>query len=324
MSRRKIIFRADASTEIGYGHFIRCISLASMLKDDFTCMFATRNPDVSMLESISRAARYVTLPSDDRHFEYFLDMLEGDEIVFLDNYFFTSGYQKAIKDKGCALAVIDDMHSQHNYADVVINQNPVSADLFSVEPYCRLCLGLEWVLLRDEFLSPRPASRGTDVTVFFGGADPFGVTSRVLTLVREAVGASRRINAIAGNSVQLPAELPQGISIVRNASASDIVALFDSSAYAVLCSSTVCYEALSRALPVIVGWHVDNQRSFYGYVSSLAGAVPVGDLRNIDERILGDAIMAVQTLSPDVNLRYHSIFTGARDRYVSLFKSIGE
>mgnify|MGYP006872109998 CR=1 FL=1 len=35
---QKIYFRADAGAEIGYGHFIRTLALADMLKDDFSCV----------------------------------------------------------------------------------------------------------------------------------------------------------------------------------------------------------------------------------------------------------------------------------------------
>lgn len=41
---RKIFFRADASREIGYGHFIRSLALANMLKSDFECSFHTQCP----------------------------------------------------------------------------------------------------------------------------------------------------------------------------------------------------------------------------------------------------------------------------------------
>jgi len=38
---QKIYLRADASAAIGYGHFIRTLALADMLKDDFDCTFFT-------------------------------------------------------------------------------------------------------------------------------------------------------------------------------------------------------------------------------------------------------------------------------------------
>ena len=41
---QKIYFRADASATIGYGHFIRTLALADMLKDDFDCTFFSAGP----------------------------------------------------------------------------------------------------------------------------------------------------------------------------------------------------------------------------------------------------------------------------------------
>ena len=40
---QKIIFRADAGAGIGYGHFIRSLALADMLKNDFDCVFSFIN-----------------------------------------------------------------------------------------------------------------------------------------------------------------------------------------------------------------------------------------------------------------------------------------
>ena len=50
---------------------------------------------------------------EETHSADFLSHLQGDEIVVLDNYFFTTDYQRAIKQKGCRLVCIDDMHDKH-------------------------------------------------------------------------------------------------------------------------------------------------------------------------------------------------------------------
>ena len=47
-----------------------------------------------------------------KHSADFLSHLQGDEIVVLDNYFFTTDYQRAIKQKGCRLGALDDMHDK--------------------------------------------------------------------------------------------------------------------------------------------------------------------------------------------------------------------
>ena len=44
LNKRKIYFRADAGPEIGYGHYIRSLALADMLKDDFDCTMFTQTP----------------------------------------------------------------------------------------------------------------------------------------------------------------------------------------------------------------------------------------------------------------------------------------
>ena len=99
----KVYFRADAGAEIGYGHFIRTLALADMLKDDFDCTFFTQCPTSYQRREVEKVCRLAELPADDSKFDIFLDCLRGDEIVVLDNYFFTADYQRLIKRKGCRL-----------------------------------------------------------------------------------------------------------------------------------------------------------------------------------------------------------------------------
>ena len=101
--KRKIYFRADAGPEIGYGHYIRSLALADMLKRDFDCKMFTQSPTNYQIKEARTICPVIALPNDESKFYLFLDLLEGDEIVVLDNYFFTTDYQRAIKAKGCKL-----------------------------------------------------------------------------------------------------------------------------------------------------------------------------------------------------------------------------
>ena len=47
---KKIYFRADAGADIGYGHFIRSLSLASILKDKLECALFTQTPSAYQLK----------------------------------------------------------------------------------------------------------------------------------------------------------------------------------------------------------------------------------------------------------------------------------
>lgn len=177
---QKIYFRADASATIGYGHFIRTLALADMLKDDFDCTFFTCHPTSYQVSEMEKVCPFIPL-QEETHSADFLSHLQGDEIVVLDNYFFTTDYQLAIKQKGCRLVCIDDMHDKHYVADVVINHGQTNPALLDVESYTRLCLGFDWALLRKPFLEAAKrksisSDRIEKVAVCFGGSDIHDIT----------------------------------------------------------------------------------------------------------------------------------------------------
>ena len=187
MTKRKIFFRADAGVRIGYGHFIRTLALADMLRDDFDCTFFTQSPSEYQQREAEKVCSLVALPSDNSKFEKFLDCLKGEEIVVLDNYFYTSEYQKQIKEKGCKLVCIDDMHDKHYYADVVINHGLTDGRLFDVEPYTRLCLGLDYALLRKPFIQASSTAKNPNSWfISFGGTDYFNLTEKALQAIHDA------------------------------------------------------------------------------------------------------------------------------------------
>lgn len=179
MTRRKIFFRADAGAQIGYGHFIRTLALADMLRDDFDCTFFTQSPSEYQQREAEEVCPLVALPSDDSKFEEFIDCLKGEEFVVLDNYFYTSEYQKQIKEKGCKLVCIDDMHDKHYYADVVINHGLIDKKLFDIESYTRLCLGLDYALLRKPFIQASSTVKNPNSWfISFGGTDYLNLTEK--------------------------------------------------------------------------------------------------------------------------------------------------
>jgi len=146
MVKRKIIFRADGGPNIGMGHFIRTLALAEMLKDDFYCIYVTKSPSAYQIIEIEKVCHErLDLPANKSHFKVFLNILKGDEIVVLDNYFFTTEYQRAIKNKGCKLVCIDDLHDKEFVADLIINHTPgVLKNDYIAQPYTQLALGLDY------------------------------------------------------------------------------------------------------------------------------------------------------------------------------------
>ena len=314
--RRKIVFRADAGPSIGYGHFIRTLALADMLKDDFDCVFYTQSPTDYQKSELSKVCSYVSLPADDSRYQHFLDDLEGDEIVVLDNYFYTTDYQKMIKAMGCKLVCIDDMHDKHYVADVIINHAITDESLFDCEPYTKLCLGFEYALLRKPFLIPHiEKKRNDDIVINFGGADPYNITEHIVTLLLQ-LSIPYNIIVILGDKTFLSDYNRNKVIVKKNLSASQMANLFENSAIGILSASSVCIEALSRNLPLIVGYYVDNQKFFYQELIKDNKIQALGYLQDTTSDLINDAFNKLDNNRPFV-------FPGnIQGRFIRTFRSI--
>lgn len=317
MKKRKICFRADASAELGYGHFIRTLALADMLKDDFECVFYTQSPTEYQRKEAEKVCKLVALPADDSKFRLFLDCLKGDEIIVLDNYFYTTDYQKAIKAKGCKLVCIDDMHDKHYVADAVVNQSPVKEEEFDIEPHTRLFLGKDYELLRKPFLRPlRHLKRNNDVVVSFGGADPLHLTEKVISLLLH-INAPYHIVAVLGDRTYLSEENRKMIDVRSKLTAQQMADLFEMSSFGILSASTVCLEAMSRELPIMIGYYVDNQYEGYERFKERGNFISLGFLPNLSEESLKNAIDELQSLEPSKR-----DYTLIPQRFKQIFKSL--
>lgn len=300
VNKRKICFRADASAEIGYGHFIRTLALADMLKDDFECVFYTQSPTEYQQKEAEKVCELVALPADDSRFQLFLDCLKGDEIVVLDNYFYTTDYQRAIKAKGCKLVCIDDMHDKHYVADAVVNHGPVTPDEFDCEPYTKLYLGEQYKLLRKPFLQPLKNKKRNNVSIVnLGGADPFRLTDKVVSLLL-SLNTPYQVTVILGDTVYLSEENRKFVEVKSRLTAEQMAELFETSAFGILPASTVSIEASSRGLILLAGYQVDNQEEGYNKTVVKKTFIPLGNLHKLTQDTLSRALAQLDSFKPIV------------------------
>jgi len=236
-------------------------------------------------------------------------MLKGDEIVVLDNYFFTTDYQKAIKEKGCKLVCIDDMHDKHYVADVVINHGINNPGLFSIEPYTRLCLGVEWALLRKPFIdasinnkNKNHSDKIENVVVSFGGVDKYHITDKVINILMSKKEI-KKIDAIVGATYQENNDLlSSNVLFHRSVSAQKIADVFSNCDLAILSASTVCLEALACNTIVAAGYYVDNQEEYYEYLKYNHFIHGLGSLLKLQSLSLQDINFQIKNILPVQNV----------------------
>lgn len=269
---QKVFIRADGSSDVGLGHIVRCISLAHMLKNEFSIhFFSLKIPDSLKNEIIQNGWEITVIEKESD----FVNDLTGNEIVVLDGYQFDTDYQRQIKSKECKLVCIDDFHDQHFYADLVINHAPgVAKDDYKGEPYTKYLLGPDYALLRLEFLETKSYENkkiSTDVNkifVCFGGSDSKNLTAKVLSWLPSE---NYSVTLVLGNAYPHRDELNTVIEdrkdleivVKKSLSAKEMSNELEQADLAVVPASGILFEVISTGLPVISGYYTENQQNVY-------------------------------------------------------------
>ena len=215
MVSQRIAFRTDANSEIGTGHFMRCLTLADELKKrgSEVCFVARGLPAhlVQMLNERSFASHALpenTSVENIKHTEelkhskwlkvtqqqdalYTLEKLGKGffDWIIVDHYALDMRWEAQIRSIAKKIMVIDDLADRRHDCDILLDQN-LHHDmnvryLDKVPQNCQQLLGPTNALLREEFREERklvePRTGDVkNVLVFFGGVDEANLTGMTL------------------------------------------------------------------------------------------------------------------------------------------------
>lgn len=327
--KHRVVLRADGSGEIGYGHFIRTLALASYLKDCFDCNFATfnsinLNPTEYQIKEITKTCNYISIRANsiDEFNEQFLLALSPNDIVVLDNYYYTADYQRTIKNIACKLVCIDDVHDRHMVCDLLMTASPLKREDFNIDQDTLFIGGIEWAFLREPFLKPNilrhKKSKIENIVIAMGGADPLNITDKMVKIAHDTLPGAT-INVIAGDTVIVSNESKGIAKIHRRLNAEDIVTLFDTSDFGVFPASTICIEAFSRQLPFAAGYFVNNQQELYEYGITHKLFYPLGCLLD-DASLVLERFKKVFEFNKIFPVSYN--FSNKKYKIIQLFKEL--
>lgn len=156
----KVLFRVDASRQIGLGHLMRCLALAEALKErNCDPFFLTRDSDGTGINMIRKNGfkkiEIMVSKADLRGDFNILKMMafkHGIGVIVTDSYNLTNAYYRDIKKTGFKLLVIDDFGGNHIPADIILNQNIYADRLaYSRNSKTKLLLGPRYALLKKPF-----------------------------------------------------------------------------------------------------------------------------------------------------------------------------
>lgn len=322
----RILFRADASLQIGSGHVSRCLTLAQGLKArGAQVTFASRAHKGNLISSIQEAGFEVwTLPEPsglavkpDLLHSAWLGATQKEDVrqviqnindpfdwIIVDHYALDSTWEDLIKPHCLRLMVIDDLADRNHSCELLLDQN---AYLNAQTRYdgklsrnCRTLLGPQYALLREEFVASRAqASPRTGkvkrVLVSYGGVDASNETAKaVKVLAALPVDFFEQAHVVVGTNNPHKDEVRKLIGenprFTFHENTSRLAELMAQADLALGAGGTMTWERCSIGLPALITILSENQRQMSQDGEKLGFQKTVGWYKEIDEASLERAI----------------------------------
>lgn len=281
-----IIFRVDASLEMGSGHLIRCLTLAEELRSrGHEVAFISRDMagEMSYLfedrgfrhQRLSRVSP-INLSQREDAFESMIAIQklfpDGVNWVVVDSYSLDCDWENIIKSKVHHIMVIDDIANREHNCEILIDQNYEDKNRYRklIPEHCRLLLGPKFALLRPEYSSyknlvgiKKDVIKNKAVFVFFGGSDQYNLTGKSVIALSSPFLNSLFINVVVGANYLYYDELVKlanhrgNIEIHKNLT--HLADLMAESIIAVGGGGVTNWERICMKLPSIVIAVAENQ-----------------------------------------------------------------
>ena len=316
----RVFFRADANTEIGMGHIMRCLSVADVFDYyGYDIYFLTADDRISELIT-GRGYEVIVLHSDYKLMdkEEWSISLKPD-IVFVDSYYVTEMYLKTIKSRinsyGGKLIYIDDVCAFPYPVDILVNYNIyASASFYSIlygqtDGMPDLILGLDYVPLRSMFKNipkKKQIRKINNVLISTGGSDNLHLSLAILRYVIEissTTDSNRIYHFLLGNmnldknEIKMIASAYKNIVVHENVT--DMKSLIYSSDIVVAAAGSTLYEIAACGIPLVVYSMADNQIPGAEAFERMGIGFNVGDIRHLSSCItncdMSDTLIVVAT-----------------------------
>lgn len=230
-----VVFRADASLQIGTGHIMRCLTLADALREQGAqCTFLCRPHAGHLLALVAqRGHKALALgepqenfnaPADPAHAAWLgtswaddakqiMHALVGQAVDWLvvDHYALDARWEEALRNQAKHIMVIDDLADRSHACDLLLDQTfgRLANDYQPLVPDgCLLLCGSKYALLRPEFAALREYSLKRrekpvlkELLINMGGVDKDNVTGAVLrALQRSLLPEDCRLTVVMGQT----------------------------------------------------------------------------------------------------------------------------
>lgn len=337
MAGHHIAFRTDATSRIGTGHFMRCLTLAEALKGRSTHLrFVSRDlpahlRDMLATGGIELAAlgNETTEPTggDLAHSRWLgtsqaqdaqatiqaLSDQQWDWIV-VDHYALDARWESALRDVTKQIMVIDDIADRGHDCDVLLDQN-YYVDMQAryegkVPAHCRQLLGPRYALLRDEFRKLRehvkPCTGAVKkVLVFFGGIDADNYTGLAIQALAALANQSLHVDVVIGAQHPRREQIQQACAAqgyVCHVQTTRMAELMADADLAIGAGGSASWERCCLGLPALLVALADNQVDIAKALDSVGACIYLGTKETVNTLTIQRAIANLSDMHDHLEL----------------------
>ncbi len=276
------LIRCEYSSEIGFGHLMRCLVLAAefnKLGYRVYMLSGSGRPDISNSDLLAAISHwYIT----DEQLGTAADAVNlisvaksiGAPLVLLDFYGVSDTYQMQILNGGLKWLQFDGLANQPLWSDWVLSISPsASEDIYSSlrqRPETVFLLGPKYAILRHEFRKNNNGARifgeVKQVLLAFGGGDDLGMTLFCLKAIKRLEWCGK-VYVVAGKANPNISAISTWIyqngdgNVELSVDEADMAKVMRESDMAVISGGMTTFEIARMGLPSIIIRIADNQRA---------------------------------------------------------------
>lgn len=321
-----IAFRVDASSQIGTGHFMRCLTLADALKQrGAQIRFVSRHMPVHLIDMLAAKGHEFKLLNSSSSEPVYNDLSHShwlgisqhadaeDTIqalsdqtwnwLVVDHYALDTRWESMLYQSVKNTLVIDDIADRTHDCDVLLDQNFYTDKdvryIGKVPERCQLLLGPRYALLRDEFrrlreqVKPRsgPVKR---VLIFFGGVDAANYTERAIEALASIGCQDLHVDVVIGAQHPHREHIESAcidhafVYYVQTNRMAELAAVAD---LAIGAGGSASWERCCLGLPALIVSLADNQIDIAKALDLFGACRYIGSLEMASASVLRSAII---------------------------------